>query len=61
MSDLFVDTFDEGGVVVPGPYFGSAGSTRFHDHHVGVRGDLTWPTRAAALAAGRAPCGVCKP
>lgn len=43
------------------PVFGLARSSVFHDEHAGIRRDVVWSTRDEAVAAGRRPCGVCKP
>ena len=45
----------------PEPYFGIAGSSVYHDRHRGVRRDVEFATEADAVAAGRRPCGVCRP
>lgn len=42
-------------------YFGTRRGATFHDAHQGVARDVTWPSREAAIAAGRRPCGVCRP
>jgi hypothetical protein len=41
--------------------YGKRGSAVFHDAHRGVPAEVTFVSRADALAAGRRPCGVCRP
>lgn len=47
--------------LLPQSYFGTKKGWTFHDSHKGVRQDLHWPTRSAAIDAGRQPCRTCKP
>lgn len=42
-------------------YFGVDGSGVFHDSHRGVDREVEWASYADATAAGRRPCGVCRP
>jgi hypothetical protein len=42
-------------------FFGLRRSKVVHDAHEGIERQVEWPTYAAAVAAGRRPCRVCKP
>jgi hypothetical protein len=43
------------------PFFGLRRSKVVHDAHEGIERQVEWPTLAAAIAAGRRPCRVCRP
>lgn len=47
--------------VQPFRVFALARSSVFHDAHRGIAAEQTFETRAAAIASGRRPCGVCRP
>lgn len=44
-----------------GLWFTTFGSSRFHRNHRGMRENIQWPTREAAVATGRIPCRICNP
>lgn len=43
-----------------GPYVSTKGSPYFHRNHRGLRGTITYASRAEAIAARKRPCFVCK-